>query len=948
MPENTKKLFLLDAFALIYRAYFAFGNNQRYNSKGLNTSTMLGFTNTLIEILEKQKPSHIAVVFDAPVATNRSLEFSNYKANRQEMPEDIRKALPYVKQIIEAFKIPILLKDGFEADDVIGTMAKQAEKDGYTTYMMTPDKDFGQLVSENIFIYKPAAFGKPAEVMGVKEVCEKFEVENPLQVIDILGLWGDAVDNIPGIPGIGEKTSKILIKQYGSVENLIAHAHELKGKQQENVINFAEQGLLSKKLATIILDVPLEYTYEELILEEPDEEKITELFAELEFRNLAKRVLGREIQIAPTTSVGSTPTNGQMDLFSLPLTLPIAIGKGGETQAQNNAETVEIVEAGKNITNVLHTYTLIDTPQKRAELIQQLAAQNSFCFDTETTGLNAFEAELVGMSFAYKHHEAYYIPFPENQTETTEILKEFVPLFENESIEKIGQNIKYDINVLHKYGIRVKGKLFDTMIAHFLLEPDMRHSMDFLTEAYLGYQPVPIETLIGKKGKGQLSMRDVAIEKLVEYAAEDADITLQLKNYFEPKFSKEIKEVFEKVETPLISVLAAMENEGIKLDVEALKIFSNELEILGTTLENDILQLAGTKFNIDSPKQLGEILFEYLKIIDKPKKTKTGQYATGEDELQKLIGKHDIIPKILEYRSVRKLKSTYVDALPELVSAKTGRIHTSYMQTVASTGRLSSTNPNLQNIPIRTELGREIRKAFIPKNDDFTLLAADYSQIELRIIAALSGDKNMQQAFVNKEDIHAATAAKVFGVALADVDREMRSKAKAVNFGIIYGQSSFGLAQNLNISRGEAKEIIDTYFAQYPNVKKYMDNNIDFAKEHGYVETILHRRRYLKDINSANAIVRGHAERNAINAPIQGSAADVIKIAMINIFNEFEKQQFQSKMLLQVHDELVFDVYKPELELIKLLVKDKMENAVKLSVPLEVEMNSAKNWLDAH
>jgi len=944
MPENTKKLFLLDAFALIYRAYFAFGNNQRYNSKGLNTSTMLGFTNTLIEILEKQKPSHIAVVFDAPVATNRSLEFANYKANRQEMPEDIRKALPYVKQIIEAFKIPILLKDGFEADDVIGTMAKQAEKDGYTTYMMTPDKDFGQLVSENIFIYKPAAFGKPAEVMGVKEVCEKFEVENPLQVIDILGLWGDAVDNIPGIPGIGEKTAKLLIKQYGSVENLIAHAHELKGKQQENVINFAEQGLLSKKLATIILDVPLEYSYEELLLEEPDEEKITELFAELEFRNLAKRVLGKEIQIAPTTSIGSTPTNGQMDLFSLPPTP----SEGGGEQAQNNTDDLEVVEAGKNIENVPHTYSLIDTLQKRADLIHQLANQKSFCFDTETTGLNAFEAELVGMSFAYKHHEAFYIPFPENQEETTQILKEFIPLFENESIEKIGQNIKYDINVLHKYGIRVKGKLFDTMIAHFLLEPDMRHSMDFLAEAYLGYKPVSIETLIGKKGKGQLSMRDVAIEKLVEYAAEDADITLQLKTYLEPKLSKEIKEVFEKVETPLISVLAAMEKEGIRLDVEALKIFSKELEILGTTLENDILQLAGTKFNIDSPKQLGDVLFEYLKIIEKPKKTKTGQYATGEDELQKLMGKHDIIPKILEYRSVRKLKSTYVDALPELVSSKTGRIHTNYMQTVASTGRLSSTNPNLQNIPIRTQMGREIRKSFIAKNDDYLLLAADYSQIELRIIAALSGDTNMQQAFVNKEDIHAATAAKVFGVALADVDREMRSKAKAVNFGIIYGQSSFGLSQNLNISRGEAKEIIDTYFAQYPSIKQYMDNNIDFAKEHGYVETILHRRRYLKDINSANAIVRGHAERNAINAPIQGSAADVIKIAMINIFEEFKKQQFQSKMLLQVHDELVFDVFKPELEAIKTIVKDKMENAVKLSVPLEVEMNSAKNWLEAH
>lgn len=940
MPENTKKLFLLDAFALIYRAYFAFGNNQRYNSKGLNTSAMLGFTNTLIEVLEKQKPSHIAVVFDAPGgATNREADFAAYKAGRQEMPEDIRTAIPYIKAIVEAFKIPILLMEGFEADDIIGTMAKHAEKEGFTTYMMTPDKDFGQLVSENIFIFKPAAYGKPAEVMGVKEVCEKFDVENPLQVIDILGLWGDAVDNIPGIPGIGEKTSKILIKQYGSVENLIANAEDLKGKQKENVINFAEQGLLSKKLATIILDVPVEYSFDDLILEDPDEQKITELFAELEFRNLAKRVLGKEIQIVPTTQVG-----GQMDLFSFPPTSSEGRGDSTPDNAQDSLEPLEL----KDITNTKHNYMLVDTPQKRTELIAQLQQQTSFCFDTETTGLNPFEAELVGMSFSFKPTEAYYIPFAENQEEVTQILKEFLPLFENEAIEKIGQNIKYDINVLHKYGVRVKGKLFDTMIAHFLLEPDMRHSMDLLSEAYLGYKPVSIETLIGKKGKNQLSMRDVDVEKIVEYAGEDADITLQLKNYFEPLFSSEIKEVFEKVEAPLISVLAAMETEGIKLDVEALKKFSAELEILGTTLEKDILKLAGTTFNIDSPKQLGEVLFEYLKIIEKPKKTKTGQYATNEDELSKLLDKHEIVPKILEYRGVKKLKSTYVDALPELVSPKTGRIHTNYMQTVASTGRLSSNKPNLQNIPIRTEMGREMRKSFIAKNDDYLLLAADYSQIELRIIAALSNDENMQQAFLNKEDIHAATAAKVFGVALSDVDREMRSKAKAVNFGIIYGQSSFGLAQNLNISRGEAKEIIDAYFAQYPKIKQYMDGNIDFAKEHGYVETILHRRRYLKDINSSNAIVRGHAERNAINAPIQGSAADVIKIAMINIFNEFEKQKFQSKMLLQVHDELVFDVYKPELEIIKSIVRDKMEHAVKLSVPLEVEMNAAKNWLEAH
>ncbi|PJB16041.1 MAG: DNA polymerase I [Flavobacteriales bacterium CG_4_9_14_3_um_filter_32_8] len=915
----------------MYRAYFAFGNNQRYNSKGLNTSTMLGFTNTLIEILEKQKPSHIAVVFDAPVATNRSLEFANYKANRQEMPEDIRKALPYVKKIIEAFKIPILLKDGFEADDVIGTMAKQAEKDGYTTYMMTPDKDFGQLVSSTIFIYKPAAYGKPAEIMGVKEVCEKFEVTNPLQVIDILGLWGDAVDNIPGIPGIGEKTAKILIKQYGSVENVIAHAHELKGKQQENVINFAEQGLLSKKLATIILDVPLEYTYEELILEEPDEEKITELFAELEFRNLAKRVLGKEIQITPA----KVQVGGQMDLF----------GNVSEIEVQ---ETEPIPMELKDITNTKHTYHFVKTAAERAKLILELAQQKSFCFDTETTGLNPFEAEIVGLSIAFKQHEAYYIPFSENQEETKAVLNEFKPLFENEAIEKVGQNIKYDLNVLSNYDIQIKGKLFDTMIAHYLIQPDMRHNMDFLAEVYLGYKPVSIETLIGKKGKNQLNMRAIPPKNIVDYACEDADVTLQLKNEFSPKMNATLKKLMDEIESPLIPVLAAMEKEGIKIDVVALNNFSKELDELLIDLSAKIIELAGENFNIDSPKQLGEVLFEKMKIIEKAKKTKTGQYQTGEDVLSKLTNTHEIVPHLLEYRTLKKLKTTYVDALPELVSKKDGKIHTNYMQTVAATGRLSSNNPNLQNIPIRSEKGKEIRKAFIPRNEDFTILSADYSQIELRIIAALSGDENMQAAFVKGEDIHTATAAKVFGVKLEEVDRAMRGKAKAVNFGIIYGVSAFGLAQNLNISRTEAKEIIDNYFAQYPKLKTYMDNNIIFAKEHGYVETIMQRRRNLKDINSNNAIVRGHAERNAINAPIQGSAADIIKIAMINIYHELEKKQLKSKLLLQVHDELVFDVYQPELEAIKSIVKDKMEHAVQLSVPLEVEMNNAENWLLAH
>ena len=938
MSDNKKKLFLLDAFALIYRAYFAFGKNQRYNSKGLNTSAMLGFTNTLIEVLEKQKPTHIAVVFDAPGgATNREEVFTDYKAGREAMPEDLKTSIPYIKQIIEAFNIPMYLLEGYEADDIIGTMAKEAERQGFETYMMTPDKDFGQLVSENIFIYKPAAYGKPAQKMGISEVCEKFGVENPLQVIDILGLWGDAVDNIPGIPGIGEKTSKILIAKYGSVEGLIAHAHELKGKQKENVINFAEQGLLSKMLATIILDVPVAYDLADTMLEAPNEDKITEIFAELEFRNLAKRILGREIQIKPA-AIPLQP-GGQMDLFGNVM---------GFAVEQKQAVTEEAPLEAKDITNSKHSYHFVQTAEERAKLITDISKEKSFCFDTETTGLNPFEAEIVGMSISWKEGEAYYVPFSEKKEEATAVLSEFKDLFESETIEKVGQNLKYDINVLTNYTIQVKGPLFDTMIAHYLIQPDMRHNMDLLAETYLGYKTVSIETLIGKKGKKQKTMRDIPQEEIMDYACEDADITLRLKNQFEPKMNTTLKKLMDEIEIPLIPVLSAMEKEGINLDVKALAKFSEELEVSVTDLTKQILDLSGEEFNLDSPKQLGGVLFDKMKIVEKAKKTKTGQYSTGEDVLSKLASKHEIVPLILEYRSLKKLKSTYVDALPELVNAEDGKIHTSYMQTVAATGRLSSTNPNLQNIPIRTIKGREIRKAFIPRNDDFTLLAADYSQIELRIIAALSEDENMQEAFVKGEDIHTATAAKVFGVEKDAVDRDMRSKAKAVNFGIIYGVSAFGLSQNLNISRKEAKEIIETYFEQYPKLKAYMENNVTFAKEHGYVETIMNRRRNLNDINSANAIVRGHAERNAVNAPIQGSAADIIKIAMINIHKEFEKQQFKSKMLLQVHDELVFDVFKPELDQIKTIVKDKMENAVKLSVPLDVEMNAAENWLLAH
>lgn len=941
MSSNEKKLFLLDAYALIYRAYFAFGRNHRYNSKGLNTSAMLGFTNTLIEVLDKQKPSHIAVVFDAPGgATNREADFSDYKAGREEMPEDIRSAIPYIMKIIDAFNIPIYLKEGYEADDIIGTMAKEAERQGFQTYMMTPDKDFGQLVTENIFMYKPAAYGNPAQVMGIPEVCEKFGVDHPLKVIDILGLWGDAVDNIPGIPGIGEKTSKVLIAKYGSVEGLIEHAEELKGKQKENVINFAEQGLLSKKLATIIVDVPIEFDFKDLQVEQPDEDKISELFAELEFRNLAKKVLGREIQI----KAAPVQVEGQMDLFGNVQETPETSFKSKEEEIEDEEDLIEL----KNIENTKHEYHFVQTAEERAKLILELSKQQSFCFDTETTGLNPFQADIVGLSIAYIEHEAYYIPFSEDKEEATKVLNEFKPLFENENIEKVGQNIKYDLNVLSKYGIHLKGKMFDTMLAHYLIQPDMRHNMDLLAEAYLGYKPVSIETLIGKKGKKQKSMRDIPQEDIVDYACEDADITLQLKNQFEPKMNATLKKLMDEIETPLIPVLAAMEREGIKLDVPGLAKFSEELEVLIIDLTQKILDIAGEEFNIDSPRQLGEILFEKMKIVENAKKTKTGQYSTSEDVLSKLTSKHEIIPLILEYRSLKKLKSTYADALPELVNEDDGKIHTSYMQTVAATGRLSSNNPNLQNIPIRTEKGREIRKAFIPRDDNHILLAADYSQIELRIIAALSEDKNMQDAFVKGEDIHTATAAKVFHVKPEDVDREMRSKAKAVNFGIIYGTTAFGLSQNLNIPRKEAKEIIDTYFEQYPKLKAYMDNNVVFAKEHGYVETIMKRRRNLKDINSNNAIVRGHAERNAVNAPIQGSAADVIKIAMINIDKKLTEENFKSKMLLQVHDELLFDAHKDELDQLTEMVKHEMENAVKLSVPLTVEVGTGQNWLQAH
>lgn len=927
-----KKLFLLDAFALIYRGYFALNANTKFNpvnSKGLDTSAILGFTNTLVEVLTKQKPTHIAVVFDTAAPTARHEDFTDYKANRQEMPEAIAIAIPYIKEIINAFKIPVIESDGYEADDVIGTLAKKAEEKGFITYMMTPDKDFGQLVSENIFIYKPGRFGNDAEILGVKEVCEKFEVQNPQQVIDILGLWGDAIDNIPGIPGVGEKTAKQLIKEFGSIENLLNNTHALKGKLKEKIEANKEKAILSKKLATILLNAPVEFDENALILEEPDKEKVLEIFSELEFRTLAKRVLGKEIQ--------NTNTSGQLNIF----------GHAHEP-TQNSTPEVKTSE-WKTISNTPHTYTLAQNKENILNLVSILLQQTEVCFDTETTSLSIIDAELVGIAFSFKKYEGFYIPIPPEKEEAIKILSILSPFFENENIVKIGQNIKYDLHVLKNYGIEVKGKLFDTMLAHYLLHPDKKHNMDFLAETYLLYRPVSIETLIGKKGKLQGNMRNVPIENIKEYAAEDADITLQLKFVFADLLKEnDTEELFYQLETPLIRVLANMEHEGVNVDVNFLRNYSIQLQKEISELEQNIYQKTGAQFNIDSPKQLGEILFDKLKIEENVKKTKTGQYATGEEILSKLAKKHPIIDDILNYRELRKLKSTYVDSIPEMVNEKTKRVHTSFMQTVAATGRLSSNNPNLQNIPIRTEKGRMIRKAFIPRNEDYLLLSADYSQVELRIIAALSNEENMIADFIAGKDIHAATAANVFNVPLHEVTKDLRAKAKAVNFGIIYGQTAFGLAESLGISKTEAKEIIDAYFLKYPGIKTYMENNIKQARDNGYVETIMKRKRYLNDIHSPNATVRGFAERNAINAPIQGSAADIIKKAMIEIDEYLQNQRLKTKMILQVHDELVFDLYIPEKETVMNMVKQKMENAVKLRVPLLTEMNTGTNWLEAH
>ena len=954
METTEKKLFLLDAYALIYRAFFAMSKNPRMNSKGVNTSAVMGFLNSLYEILQKEKPSHIGVAFDVSGTAQRQAEYSEYKANREKMPDDLRDSIPYIIRLIEAFNIPVYGVEGYEADDVIGTLSKKAEQQGFTTYMMTPDKDFGQLVTDRILLYKPAKFGEPAQVWGPKEVCERYGIEEPKQLIDILGLWGDAADNIPGIPGIGEKTAAQLVQKYGSVENLIAHADELKGKQKENVVNFAEQGLMSKSLATINLEVPVEFKEEELKAKEPDVPALMALFEELEFKTFAKRFLEdyRKTHAGEVSLDCFVPRNDEKatgsqtpNLFSNET--PSAIRQFDLFNQGDNSGISEFSDKDSAKT-VPHDYKLVESDADIKALTDLLFKQKQFVFDTETTNIDVYSAELVGLSFAIKAHEAWYLSMPADQKECQKKLELLRPLFDSESILKIGQNLKYDISMLSQYGISVRGPLFDTMLAHYLLEPEQRHNMDYLAEVYLNYLTIPIEDLIGK-GRQQKTMREVPVEQVKEYAAEDADITLQLYEKLMPLLKENgVEKLFYEIEMPLVPVLSRMEANGVKIDTENLQQISEAFGVEIRKIEEEIYKAAGMPFNIASPKQLGEVLFEKLKIDEKAKKTKTGQYATGEDVLQKLSHKHPIIQMILDYRSLTKLKSTYLDALPALVNPKDGLIHTSYNQAVTATGRLSSNNPNLQNIPVRTEKGREIRRAFVPRSEAYTLLAADYSQIELRIIAHLSQDPAMVADFNLGHDIHAATAAKVFHVPMDQVTKEQRSRAKAVNFGIIYGMSAFGLAERMELSRSEAADIIKKYFEEYAGIKEYMNRSISLARERGYAETILGRRRYLRDINGANSVVRGFAERNAINAPIQGSSADMIKIAMIGIHQELERLKMQSKMILQVHDELVFDTHLDELDTLKAIVQDKMVNALPLSVPVVVEMNTGVNWLEAH
>jgi len=940
--STQKRLFLLDAFALIFRGYYAFIKNPRINSKGMDTSAIMGFTNSLLDVIKREQPDHLAVCFDKGGSQIRTEMYTKYKANREETPEPISLAIPYIQELLKAMHIPVVVKEGYEADDIIGTLAKQAEKEGFQVFMVTPDKDFAQLVSENIFMYRPARMGNGIEIWGIPEVQQKFEVERPEQVIDYLGMMGDAVDNIPGLPGVGDKTAKKLLKTYGSMETLLENAHEVKGKLGEKIQENKQQGILSKELATILLDVPVTFEAEDYALSTPDHKKVAALFEELEFRRIAEnfKKLFEPQQISspePTTEKKEpkTPQAGQQfDLFAAP--------GSGETAQRETSER-------KNLSTTIHSYQLVNSPIARDLLLKKLLEEKQVCFDTETTSLNALEAELVGIAFSWIPGQGYYLALPEARKETQQIITLFKPFFEHPSIEKIGHNLKYDLKVLRNYGIEVKAPLFDTLIAHYLINPDMRHNMDVLAETYLNYSPQPISELIGKKGKTQGSMREVPLEEQTQYAVEDADITLQLKQHFEKELkAADTRTLYDKVELPLVEVLTAMECEGINLDTAFLKELSVGLTNDIVQLEKAIFEAAGTTFNLASPKQLGPILFEKLKLVDKPKKTKTGQYSTAEEVLSVLAKEHTIVSDILDWRSLQKLQNTYVEALPKEINSRTGRVHTVYNQAVAATGRLSSNNPNLQNIPIRTERGQQVRKAFIPRDENHVLMAADYSQIELRIIAALSKDEGMLSAFNNNEDIHTATAAKVFHVPLEKVTRQQRSNAKTVNFGIVYGVSAFGLSQQTDLNRTEAKELIETYYATYPQLRAYIQDQIDFARDHGYVTTVLGRRRYLRDINSQNAIVRGAAERNAVNAPIQGSAADIIKLAMIAIQKRLSKENWKAKMLLQVHDELVFDVPKSEVESLKYMVKTEMENAFKLEVPLIVDIGIGNNWLEAH
>ena len=943
--SKPKKLFLLDAFALIFRGYYAFIKNPRINSKGMDTSAIFGFMNSLLDVIKREKPDYLAVCFDKGGSVSRKELFEDYKANRNETPEAIKIAVPYIQQILEAMQIPVIEKAGFEADDIIGTLAKQAEKEGFQTFMVTPDKDFAQLVSENIFMYRPARMGNAIEIWGIPEVQARFEIERPEQVIDYLGMMGDAVDNIPGLPGVGDKTAKKFLKEYGSMEVLLENTHQLKGKMKERIEANKELGMLSKELAKIILDVPVTFEADSYKLTDPNIQEVQPLFDELEFRRMRETIQRifntSEVVAAPKEkNVANSPTpianKGQMDLFT-----PAGAGTISPTE--------DTIQSKQTLVNTPHAYQCIDSPLAFSLLMEKLLKQKSVCFDTETTSINALQAELVGIAFSWGNHKGYYLPFPDDQKDAQKIIEQIRPFFEQEGIEKVGHNLKYDLKVLSNYNLSVKGPLYDTLIAHYLINPDRRHGMDILAASYLNYEPQPITDLIGKKGKNQGNMRDVSLKDQTQYAAEDADITWQLKQYFEKELdAADNQKLFQTVELPLVPVLTAMEKEGINLNVSFLNEFAKTLEIDSARLQKEIFEQAGEEFNLASPKQLGLVLFDKLKLVEKPKKTKTGQYSTAEDVLSSLAKKHSIIANILNWRSIQKLLSTYVIALPDEINPKTGRVHTVYNQAVAATGRLSSNAPNLQNIPIRTERGQQVRKAFIPRDENHVLLAADYSQIELRIIAALSKDPSMVAAFQNNEDIHATTAAKVFGVPLEEVTRTQRSNAKTVNFGIIYGVSAFGLSQQTDLSRSESKELIDTYYESYPKLKAYMSSQIDFARDNGYVATVLGRRRYLKDILSQNTIVRGAAERNAVNAPIQGSAADIIKIAMINIHKRLETGDWKAKMLLQVHDELVFDVPRTEVESLSAMVKEEMENAFVMDVPLVVDLGIGENWLEAH